>query len=46
MATLVAQLGPRMFEAEFSDDLGRIYALVSLPKGQFLNLFAEPAKAG
>lgn len=45
VGTLVAQLGPGVFEVEFSDDLGRTYALVSLAEGQFLNLIAEPAKA-
>jgi hypothetical protein len=45
VGTLVVQLGPGVFEAEFSDDLGRTYALVSLAEGQFLNLISEPAKA-
>ena len=45
VGTLVARLGPGVFEVEFSDDSGKTYALVSLAEGQFLNLIAEPAKA-
>jgi hypothetical protein len=46
VGTIVENLGPGIFEVEFSDDEGRSYASVALKADQLLILHYEPIEAG
>jgi hypothetical protein len=42
IGTVVEQLGPEVFEVEFSDKKGRTYAMVALQAAQLMVLHREP----
>ena len=44
VGTVVENLGPGVFEVEFSDDLGRAYASLALHANQLLVLHHEPSR--
>ena len=46
VGTVVEALAPHVFEVEFSDDEGRVYASLALNASQLLVLHYEPVKAG
>jgi hypothetical protein len=46
VGTVVEALAPDVFEVEFSDDEGRVYASIALNASQLLILRYEPVKAG
>jgi len=43
VGTVVEALAPGLYEVEFSDDLGRTYALVPLRSEQVLKLYHDQA---
>ncbi len=43
VGTVVELLGPGVFEAEFADNDGRTYAMLSLKSSQLLVLHYQPA---
>ena len=45
VGTIVKVLAPGVFEVEFSDLEGRIYASVALPESRLMVLCHEPASA-
>jgi hypothetical protein len=45
VGTIVEQLGPGVYEVEFSDDEGRTYASLALRADQLLQLHHRPGKA-
>jgi uncharacterized protein DUF4926 len=45
VGTVVEQLGPRMFEVEFSDNRGRTYAQLAVPAAGLIVLRYRPADA-
>ncbi len=46
VGTVVEQLAPSVFEVEFSDDSGRMYAIAAVEAGRLLVLHYETADAG
>jgi hypothetical protein len=45
VGTVVESLGSNVFEVEFSDDQGRAYALLALPRGELMILHHKPIAA-
>jgi len=46
VGTVVETLAPDVFEVEFSDDVGRTYAMLALRADQFMVLHYHTAAAG
>jgi len=44
VGTVVEELGPDVFEVEFSENEGRTYATVPLRAGQLLVLYYQPVR--
>lgn len=42
VGTIVENLAPGVYEVEFSDDRGRMYASAALPADQLMRLYHEP----
>ncbi len=43
VGTVVENLGPGVYEVEFSDDSGQTYASLALRSDQFMRLYHEPS---
>jgi len=44
VGTIVEDLGPGVYEVEFSDDHGRTYASAALHREQLMRLYHEPTQ--
>ena len=44
VGTIVEELGPDLYEVEFSDELGHTYASLPLESKDFLELFYDPIR--
>lgn len=44
VGTIVEDLGPGVYEVEFSDDQGRTYAFAALHSQQLMRLYHEPTQ--